>query len=243
MLKLWLWLMVMIVTISVCLIVVILISHGNSSNGYGNNLIVSPPSTEVMIPTPTSIPKPTHTPVPIKVPYKDIEKDLVLTLVEFNGIVNNFTAFMGNITKLLEYDLITSPGASVITHQALNIYSDTVHLYDVPDFESRQWGELEEELKQMKQAEIVKINKYEKFTAIMQEGYKTSNQKIVEEARQNIIRLAQSDTNDMPFWLQYRILKKYKIDPFIVNFLYWDDFHQEQQGLKDDTRSPLTYIR
>mgnify|MGYP003656463689 CR=1 FL=1 len=236
-----LWFMVMIITICICLMVVILIS--NSNNGYGNNLIVKPPSTEVMIPTPTSIPKPTRTPMPTKVPYKDIEKDLVLTLVEFNGITNNFTAFMGNITNLLEYELITSPGASVITRQALNIYSDTVHLYDVPDFESRQWGELEEELKQMKQAEIVKINKYEKFAVMMQQGYRTSNQKIVEEARQNIIRLAKSDTNDMPFWLQYRILKKYKIDPFIVNFLYWDEFHQEQQGFKDDTRSPLTYIR
>lgn len=241
MLKLWLWLMVMIVTISVCLIVVILISHGNSSNGYGNSLIVKPPIKEVMIPT--STPRPTNTPVPTQVPYKVIEKELVLSLVEFNGVVNNFTAFMGNITKLLDYELITSPGASVITHQALNIYSDTVHLYDVPDFESSKWDGLEEELKQMKQAEIVKINKYSEFTEIMQEGYKTSNQQMVEDARQNIIRLAQSDTNDMPFWLQYRILKKYKIDPFIVNFLYWDDFHQEQQGFKDDARSPFTYNR
>ena len=241
MLKLWLWLMVMIVTIGICLIVIILISHSNSSNGYGNSLIVKPPITEVMIPTNT--PRPTNTPVPTQIPYENIEKELVLTLVEFNGITNNFTAFMVNITKLLNYELITPPGASVITNQALNIYSDTVHLYDVPDFESSKWDELEEELKQMKQAEIVKINKYSEFTEIMQEGYKTSNQQMVEDARQNIIRLAQSDTNDMPFWLQYRILKKYKIDPFIVDFLYWDDFHQEQQGFKDDTRSPFTYFR
>ena len=237
-----LWFMVMIITICICLIVVMLISHSNSNTSLGSNeSIIIPLATEVMIPTPTSIPKPTHTPVPIKVPYKDIEKDLVLTLVEFNGIVNNFTTFMVTVTRLLEYDLITAPGVSVVTYQALNAYSDTVHLYDVPDFESRQWGELEEELKQMKQAEIVKINKYEELTLKMQQGYKTNNSKIVEEARQGIGRLAKSDTNDRPYWLQYRIIKRYKIDPFIIDFLYWDEFNQEEQGFKNDTRSPLTY--